>query len=442
MRKKLRLWEFTMLIPLNFHKHHTLVFMNFGVQHWLYKIFNLIEHILIKDFSHFLDHPRWVFDVRSVMHESLLNMKGEKWRAWRYNMIPWFTSGRMKSLFPQVLKCVSLPEGEFEAMTFLRQLAADAISTFFGIEVSDKKELQEMNKRFHDVSNFRYYKIMLVEHFAKYADLIGITLANRSTDQFFRNFTKSILFSNKEHTLVRRMLKLLDDKVLRMRKKDLYTKTVDDEVFSYEVTEDILISIAAQFFVAGLDTTSNSMTWLFYELASHPEAQSKAREEIRACLKKHGDWTYDAIHDMKYVAGCINESLRLHSPIPFIFRTCTRKYVTPDGLTIDKGTKVVIPALTLQMNPAVYPDPLSYQPERFIGEEKNTNLKWLPFGEGPRKCVGIRFSQMEMRTVVARLLENHELIFTENTKFPVVNNDRTFFSRPLNKLFVKLQKVP
>uniref|UniRef100_T1ID31 Uncharacterized protein n=1 Tax=Rhodnius prolixus TaxID=13249 RepID=T1ID31_RHOPR len=120
---------------------------------------------------------------------------------------------------------------------------------------------------------------------------------------------------------------------------------------------------------------------------------------------------------------------------------CTTKYTTPDGLTIDKGTKIVIPALTLQMNPSVYPEPELFKPERFSFEEKNTNLKWLPFGEGPRKCLGMRFAQIEMRCMVARILENHELIFSERTKFPVVNNDRTFLGRPLNKIFVKLQMV-
>ncbi|XP_073969802.1 probable cytochrome P450 6a17 isoform X1 [Rhodnius prolixus] len=274
--------------------------------------FNLIEHILIKDFSHFLDHPRWVFDVRSIMHDSLFNMKGEKWRALRYRMIPWFTSNRIKSLFPFLLKCVTPPKEEFEAMAFLRQVAADAISTFFGIELSDKQELQEMNKRFHDVSNFKYYKLLLVEHFAKYTDLLGLTLSNRSTDQFFRNLIKS-LFSNKNHSLVQRMDRLLNDRKVRMRKKDLYTKSAEDEVFSYEVTEDIFINIVGQMFIAGLDTTSNTMTWLLYELAMHPEIQAKAREEIRDCLKKHGDWTYDAVQDMKYVAGCINESMRFTS---------------------------------------------------------------------------------------------------------------------------------
>lgn len=80
--------------------------------------------------------------------------------------------------------------------------------------------------------------------------------------------------------------------------------------------------------------------------------------------------------------------MRLHPTIPFLFRMCTTKYTTPDGLTIDKGTKIVIPALTLQMNPSVYPEPELFKPERFSFEEKNTNLKWLPFGEGPRKCLG------------------------------------------------------
>ncbi|KAK9502069.1 hypothetical protein O3M35_012672 [Rhynocoris fuscipes] len=400
----------------------------------------LIENILIKDFSHFLDHPRWVFDVRSIVNESLFNMKGNRWRALRYQTIPWFTTARMKSLFPHVLNSIKIPEGEFEIKKYLRLWTSDTIVAFFGSEISDKKSFQEMTARFHDVSHFRYYKLILVEHFSKYSDALGITFTDNWTDQYFRNFLKSIL-ANKNYTLVQRLQKLVEDGKVHLRNKDLYKDSDKEEILTYDVTENTTLNIAAQFIVGGLDTTCNTITWLLYDLALNPEAQSIARQEIRDTLEKHGQWSYEAVQEMKYVANCISESMRLHPTLPLVLRSCTSTYKAPNGFTIDKGTKIVIPAMTIHMNPEIYPQPEMFKPERFSDLEKQTNLNWLPFGEGPRKCPGLRFSLMEMRTLIGRLLENHEIVFTDKTKFPIVADNKRFFSRPLNDIYVELKRI-
>lgn len=82
------------------------------------------------------------------------------------------------------------------------------------------------------------------------------------------------------------------------------------------------------------------------------------------------------------------ESLRLHPPLPFLFRTCTTTYTTSDGLTIPKGSKVVIPSLSIHMDPKFYPEPEVFRPERFDPDQFPNKYIWLPFGEGPRKCLG------------------------------------------------------
>lgn len=85
------------------------------------------------------------------------------------------------------------------------------------------------------------------------------------------------------------------------------------------------------------------------------------------------------------------ETLRKYPPIPFIMRLCTKTYPVPESdLVIEKGTKLFVPLLGLQRDPEFYPNPEVFDPERFSPEGKAARhpYTWLPFGEGPRACIG------------------------------------------------------
>lgn len=87
----------------------------------------------------------------------------------------------------------------------------------------------------------------------------------------------------------------------------------------------------------------------------------------------------------------IIETLRKYPPIPTIFRICTEQYKIPDtNVVIDKDTIVQIPILGIHYDPEYYPDPDKFDPERFSLENKSQRHQytWLPFGEGPRICIG------------------------------------------------------
>lgn len=146
------------------------------------------------------------------------------------------------------------------------------------------------------------------------------------------------------------------------------------------------------FFAAGFETSSSAMTFALYELAKNPEVQKKLQAEIDDVVRKNGyDVPYEAIHNMEYLEAVINESLRMYPPVGSLFRECTKDYKIPElGIKIEKGTAVNIPILGIQNDPDYFPNPEVFRPERFIGEEKakRDNFLHLPFGEGPRICIG------------------------------------------------------
>lgn len=82
--------------------------------------------------------------------------------------------------------------------------------------------------------------------------------------------------------------------------------------------------------------------------------------------------------------------MRKYPPMRSLFRGCTKEYELSDGLVIEKGTLVLIPVQAIQMDPELYPDPEIFDPERFSPKNKAKlhPCQWMPFGEGPRKCMG------------------------------------------------------
>uniref|UniRef100_A0A0V0G7T6 Putative cytochrome n=1 Tax=Triatoma dimidiata TaxID=72491 RepID=A0A0V0G7T6_TRIDM len=402
----------------------------------------LIEKIVVKDMSYFLDHPRWVFDDKTFVGDSIFNLKGNLWRAMRYQMTPSFTFKRMKTLFPNLKDSITLPSGqEFEAKTLFRTVSFDTILAFFGVKISNRGEFEKINRLLNDVSNFRFYELLIVQFFPTISELFGVRFIKNSTDNFVKDFQQTIS-SNIGLEFSKLLQKIKDMKVLKLRSKDLYIDKENDEIYKIDITDKLIDGQIGQFLLAGLDVNANSLMWLAYELAQYPDVQRKAREEIRQTMKKHGgEWSYLAVQDMKYIAQCSHESLRLHPPLPFLFRTCTTTYTVSDGLTINEGTKVVIPSLSIHMDPKYYPDPEIFRPERFDPDESFNKYTWLPFGEGPRKCLGMRLAQLLLKTTMSQILEKYEISLNEKTKFPVRDDIKSFLGAPLGKIYINLKPV-
>lgn len=151
--------------------------------------------------------------------------------------------------------------------------------------------------------------------------------------------------------------------------------------------------IAAQlflFYVAGFETSASTTAFTLYELAQQPKLLKKAEEDVQNALEKHGALTYDSLKDMKFLDLCTMETTRKYPGLPILNRECTQDYAIPDTkLTIKKGTPIIISLFGMHRDAEYFPDPMRYDPERFLEENMNYNpVAYMPFGEGPRMCIG------------------------------------------------------
>lgn len=179
---------------------------------------------------------------------------------------------------------------------------------------------------------------------------------------------------------------------------------IGDSVFDYKkedikkvnlkVRYETLIGQCVGLFGAGYETSSTTLSVTVYELAKNEEAQRKAIAEVDRYLRKHSDkLDYDIVTRLPFLQACINEALRLYPVLSNLTREVMADYTFPTGLRLKKGDRIHIPVYHLQRNPLYYEQPELFRPERFLPEEihKIKPYTYMPFGEGPRLCIGKYF---------------------------------------------------
>lgn len=170
---------------------------------------------------------------------------------------------------------------------------------------------------------------------------------------------------------------------------------------------------------SGYETSSSTISYCLYELAKNPEIQRKVQKEIDGVLK-NGKFTYESLHELKYLECCIDEALRKYPIVPVLMRECTEEYKIPDSdLVIPKGMGLMIPVLGFQRDPEIYEDPMKFKPERFLnssnGSEGTKGLFYLPFGDGPRNCIGMRLGKVTTKLGLAIVLSKYIIEFCDKS---------------------------
>ncbi|CAH1965691.1 unnamed protein product [Acanthoscelides obtectus] len=148
--------------------------------------------------------------------------------------------------------------------------------------------------------------------------------------------------------------------------------------------------------------------------------------------------------EMTYMDKVVYETLRKYPALQFLFRTCNKTYNIPDtDVTIDEGTKVIIPVLGIHYDPELYPDPDKFDPERFSEENKATrpSFTWLPFGDGPRICIGSRFGLLQTKLGLCTLLRRFRFTLNKKTKTPLVFSKAGILTSTEGNIWVDLEKI-
>jgi cytochrome P450 len=163
------------------------------------------------------------------------------------------------------------------------------------------------------------------------------------------------------------------------------------------------------FITAGHETTALALTWTFYLLSLHPEAEWRAKQEI-AALTRGGRLLPEHVDALAYTSQVIQEAMRLYPPAAAVVRAA-RRDVQIGNEHVSAGTTVYVPVYAIHRHEALWQEPNRFEPARFEPEaaKARDRYAYLPFGAGPRVCIGQSFAQREAIAILATLLSAFQL---------------------------------
>nr|CAD7458006.1 unnamed protein product [Timema tahoe] len=424
-----------------------------------------IRLFMSKDFNHFTDRGFAADEKRAPLSGHLFNLGGQRWKSLRVKLTPTFTSGKIKMMFNIMAECAERMKQSLEnpakkghtveIKEVSSQYTTEVIgSCAFGLQIdsinNSESEFRKLGRRILNPSFFGMLRLFIRNFFPSLGKCF-IFIRDKRLENFFLKVVEDTVRHREENNIERKdFLQLL----IEMKHKDRvdYSKLprpqegnlpngetnlspmegkvndighINEESFYFaELTDNLLASQCFVFFVAGFETSSATMSFCLHELAVNQDVHIRLTSEVDRVLSEHGgNISYEVIQKMKYMDQVVDETLRKYPPLGNLDRLCTKDYTIPGTkVHLEKGTNVKIPVYALHYDPKYYPDPHKFDPERFNEENKKQRhtYTYLPFGEGPKNCIGMRFGLMQVKVGLASLLSRYHFSVCPQTKVPLV----------------------
>ncbi|XP_010532498.1 PREDICTED: cytochrome P450 97B3, chloroplastic [Tarenaya hassleriana] len=257
-----------------------------------------------------------------------------------------------------------------------------------------------------------------------------LKIINDCLDGLIRNAKETRQETDVEKLQQRDYTNLKDASLLRFL-VDMRGADIDDK----QLRDDLMTML-----IAGHETTAAVLTWAVFLLAQNPEKIRKAQAEIDSVIGRQGIPTFESIKKLEYVRLIVVESLRLYPQPPLLIRRSLKPDILPGGYNgekeghrIPRGTDIFISVYNLHRSPYFWDSPDDFEPERFLRKRESDGIEgWagfdpsrspgalypnevisdfalLPFGGGPRKCIGDQFALMESTAALALLLQKFDV---------------------------------
>lgn len=431
---------------------------------------DLIKQITHDDFEHFVDHQAWHDPaIEPLIGRSLFALKGDKWHSMRTTLSPAFGSGRVRAMFALVDQCaqrsVAALQVQAAATVEWRPSISDVLSRFAHDVIAGVAFGAEVNSIKYPDNAF-YRLSMRALAFSTWRSRARVFLASLTchwwpalrwrwfTDDIVQHYSALVLEAMKYRTAygVQRadMIQLMLDArngymqqesdvqcgaVLDDDGQPPTTSAVEAEPGSEDMRgvrqrawqDDDLTAQCFLFFMTGYWTIKDTLSFVIYELACNRLVQEKLRAEVDALRRRLNGrpLDYEDLDALVYMDMVIAETMRMRPITKVLQRQCVKDYRLCDahGRAVDirSGDIVYVPLAGLQLDAAHFDRPHAFDPERFGAERKHRihAFTYLPFGTGPRKCMGQRFAVTELKAFVFYLLAAFSLERTETTPVPL-----------------------
>ncbi|KAF5889822.1 cytochrome P450 3A30-like [Clarias magur] len=410
----------------------------------------IMKTFLIKE-CYSLFTNRRNFRLNGPLYDAVNIAENEDWRRIRSVLSPSFTSGRLKEMFG-IMKSHSRSLVENLGKTSERGESAD-IKEFFGAYSMDVVTSTAFSVDIESLNNPKDPFVSNIKKMLKFNFFNPLFLAvvlfpfitpllEKMDLAFFPTAVTDFFYAS--------LQKIKSERVVKDHKKrvDFLQLMIDSQKPESDdlkgLNDHEILSQSMIFIFAGYETTSSTLSFLFYILASNPDTTKKLQKEIDETFPNKGDVDYDGVMNMDYLDAVLNESLRLYPVALRLERVC-KKTVEINGLVIPKDSVVMVPIYALHRDPEYWPDPEAFKPERFTKENKESidQYAYMPFGLGPRNCIGMRFALVAMKLAAVQILQRFDISLSEETKVPLeLNNSGLLAPKNPIKLKFSPRKMP
>jgi len=378
--------------------HGDVVRFRFGIYHYiLVSGLSEIQHVLVKNQKNYIKSRNYQ-GLKLVLGDGLLTSEGEFWRRQRRLTQPAFHTQRLRGLAATMASLTTDTVARWKA------LPADARTLDMHSEM--------MRLTFRIVG-----KTLCSSDVEGDAQAIGkaMTIAMQFANDYIEQFQlvppwlplpKNLRFHRALKTLDALVYRLIDEhRAQKDHEGDLLgmLMSVTDEANGEGMTPRQLRDEVMTLVLAGFETTANALAWSLYLLAKHPEEAQKLEEEAMRVLGGR-EATFEDLPRLEHTERVLQEAMRLYPPA-WCFERQTVEADEIGGYAIPKGTTIAICPYVLHRNPAYWEHPDTFDPDRFLPERstERSRFAYLPFGDGPRICIGKAFAMMEAKIVLATL---------------------------------------
>lgn len=393
----------------------------------------LCHEVLVTKAPHFEKSPGFRLVLHYLAGQGLFTSEGDLWKRQRKLMAPIFQPSALGPYGRTMTGCARRAVERWrdgETIDLAREMTRVTMAvvgdTLFGADTFD--EADSLGEALTDALQWTSDNIgspMVGAHIAL-SDLANDLaprvpprllrpyhrLQDRLREPFLMAGSRSPRLQAGIERLDARMQEMIDERrrATAPAQADLLTRLLrarDDEDGLGAMSDRQVRDEAITLFVAGHETTATALAWAFYLLARHPDALARAQAEADGFDDERDTFTTSRL---PYLTRVFKEALRLYPPVVILPRR-TLDEVAIGGYTLAPRTLVFVNPYTIHHRPDVYPDPDRFDPDRWLPEREASRPRssFLPFGAGPRVCIGIHFALMEGPLILATILRRTRL---------------------------------
>ncbi|MFO0614688.1 MAG: cytochrome P450 [Polyangiaceae bacterium] len=391
----------------------------------------LVQEVFVEKVRSFAKAAMTRFSIYPLAGEGLFSSDGELWRKQRKLMAPLFHPTQVDSYAGDMVECARRALARFHdgEMAIARETTRITMSvagkTLFDADTFDEADaLGAALTVALDWGSENAGSPLAIGHIVARRTLLDLRAAlARRFGEAARVPSAIGALADRLHgplflpggsgAALRDALRVLDDRVARMiadrrrapgTRRDLLSKLLEarDEDDGSAMSDRQVRDEVLTLFVAGHETTATSLAWALYELAGNPDLYAKAEAEADAL---RGDPTLEDLPRLPLLLRVFKEALRKYPPVYLVGRDAITD-VEIGGVGIPKDTNLTLSTYSLHHRRDLWPEPDRFDPDRFLPEREaaRSRFAYLPFGAGPRICIGYPFAFMEGQLVLAAML--------------------------------------